>query len=69
MLTVDNNRILLKSKNNQASQVWMLNGKTMTMQSMLRKSHSLAMVRNGNGNRRPTGLTLQQTNGSRNAWW
>jgi hypothetical protein len=67
ILTVANNRILLKTKNNQSNQVFMLNSRTLRLESQLRKGWSLAMVANGNGNRRPTGLTLQRSNSK--GWW
>jgi hypothetical protein len=67
MLTVAGNRILLKTKNNQSSQVFMMGSRSLRLESQQRKGWSLSMVSNGNGNRRPTGLTLQRTNSK--AWW
>ena len=66
MITAGGNKVQLRNKNNQANQVFMF-GSSFRIESMAEKGMSLAMVKNGNNNKRPTGLTLQKTNSK--AWW
>lgn len=67
MITVSGDKIVLKTPNNQAGQVWLFEGNTFRFQSQSKIGYSLAMVKNGNDNKRPTGLTLEKTDAM--AWW